>query len=387
MKARWIIFGLAASTACQAPDAHRSDPPGLALEEISRLGTMDGAGSALTSVSGVALTDSTVLVLEASPARVAVFSRDGAWLRDFGRQGEGPGEFRRPTRLGIVGGEVWVGDPAGRRLELFLADGSPLRSFRWQVAPDSMGVQAFPSAPLADGSILAGPGNLELGSASRGWVKHRAYFRATAEGENLGEVYREELVSSDFVAGEFPDGGVFVGMHPIPEFPLVALYPDGSGFVAVERLAARGPGEAFFRVRVFSVGGDVETDISVPYGPVPADGWLDRYLREIEDDMMERSGAVDPQTVDAFRDALTDRAYYPPVTRVVAGADGSIWIRREESAADSVRWDVLARNGEPLGRLSTPTELRLHLASLEEVWAVELNDLDVPFVVQMRVLR
>ena len=279
MNANWIIFGLAASAGCHTPDGRQSDLPVLAVEEISRLGTLDGGGSALTSVSGVALTDSTVLVLESSPARVAVFSDDGTWLRDLGRHGDGPGEFRRPTRLGIVNGTVWVGDPAGRRLELLLAQGSPLESYRWQVTPDSMGAPAFPSAPLADGSILAGPGNLELGSASQGWVKHRAYYRATPDGEALEEVYREALEPDDFVAGAFPDGGGFVGMHPIPESPLVTIYPDGSGFVAIERPSARGPAEASFRVRVFAAGGDVETDISVPYEPLPAEGWLDRYVR------------------------------------------------------------------------------------------------------------
>ena len=387
VRSKWIMVGLAVFSGCGAPDAPQPDVPVLRLQELSRLGTLEGEGSALTLVAGIALGDSTVLVLESRPARVAVFSYGGEWLRDFGRPGDGPGEFRWPSRLGVVDGEIWVGDPGGRRLEVFLPDGTPSRSYRWEVPPDSLGARAYPSAPLSDGSILAGPGTLSLGAASRGWVTHRSYYRATDAGEVLGEVYREVLASSDFTAGELPGGGIFVGMHPIRESPLVAFYPDGSGLVAVERLAARNPQDTVFRVRVYSAEGNVETDISVPYKPVSAEGWLERHLREIERDMIERSGSANRQMIEALREALTDRPFYPPVTNVIAGADGSIWIRREELAADSVRWDVFRRNGESIGRVPTSAGLSIHCASLDEVWAVERNELDVPFVIRMRVTR
>lgn len=387
MRSRALVIGFAIVGGCVAPDHVGRGHPVFELEEVSRLGTLEGDGSALSSVSGIAATDSTILVLEAAPPRVAVFRPSGEWISDFGRSGDGPGELRRPGEIGLVGGEVWIGDAGGRRLEVFRMDGGSIRSYRWELPPDSLGAPAFAMAQLSDGSILAGPGNLSLGAVVQGVVKHRSYYRATTEGVPLGEVYREVLSPSDFVQGDLPGGGMFVGVHPIRESPLVAVYPDGSGLVAVERLAARSRAEEAFRVRVFGAEGHLETDVEVPYEPLPAEGWRERFAAELENGMLEQTGTVDRPTLEAYREAPAERAYYPPVTRVLAGADGSIWIRREEVKADSVRWQVLGRDGDLLGGLSTRSGLDIHSASVDEVWAVEHNELDVPFVVRMRVVR
>jgi hypothetical protein len=104
-----------------------------------------------------------------------------------------------------------------------------------------------------------------------------------------------------------------------------------------------------------------------------------------EQDMLERSGRIDRDLLSGIADALDRRSFYPPVTRLVAGTDGSTWVRREEIATDSVQWDVFDRLGVRIGRASTSTDLRIVAASLEEVWAVEQDDLDVPFLLRMRV--
>jgi hypothetical protein len=96
-------------------------------------------------------------------------------------------------------------------------------------------------------------------------------------------------------------------------------------------------------------------------------------------------GSTNRALMDALRRAWTERKYYPPVTAVVPGQDGSIWVRREDAGADSVAWQVFDRNGKEVGRLSTPPSLTILWASKQEVWAVENGELDVPFVVGMRV--
>lgn len=71
---------------------------------------MEGQGTAFTSISGVAFIDSTILVLESQPPRVAVLDLDGTWRRNIGRAGDGPGELRGPDQIGIVDETIWVGD-------------------------------------------------------------------------------------------------------------------------------------------------------------------------------------------------------------------------------------------------------------------------------------
>ena len=381
------FLGLLLLIGCSSPELDQPDVPSLDLREVSRIGTLDGVGSALSSVVGIAVTDSTVFVLESSPPRAAVFTRDGTWIQDLARAGDGPGELRRPSLIGVTDGGFWIGDPAGGRLEVFAQDGSHRASHRWDLAPDSLGARLFPTALLADGSILAGPGFLNLGAAGRGLVTHRAYRRVDESGEGIFELYREELIASDFMIADLESGGSIIGAHPVRESPLVAVYPDGSGLVVVERAAAHAQTEASFQIKVFSTDGSLETDLSIPYEPVSSTGWLDRHLRERETDMMERSGSVNRDIIAALRGALVDRPFYPPVTRLGAGVDGSIWVRREEVSADSVFWEVFRRDGELVGKLRTSASLSLHLASLEEVWGVERNELDVPFVIHFEVVH
>ena len=75
------------------------------------------------------------------------------------------------------------------------------------------------------------------------------------------------------------------------------------------------------------------------------------------------------------------------MTRVVAGNDGSIWLRREEASFDTVSWDVLTSAGTWEGRLRAAADLQIHAASRDTVWGVIKDGLDVPYVVGLKVVR
>jgi len=126
----WALLTLAVA-ACGAEDAAGPEATTLSLEEVACYGSMEGEGTAFTSISGVAFTDSTILVLESQPPRVAVLGLDGTWQRDVGRAGDGPGELVGPDQIGIVGDTLWVGDLRGRRLETYGPSGTPVASHRW----------------------------------------------------------------------------------------------------------------------------------------------------------------------------------------------------------------------------------------------------------------
>ncbi len=72
--------------------------------------------------------DGTVIVAESGPATVHVFDGTGKFLRDIGRQGEGPGEFRTAF-IGIRGDSVVVQDPQNIRATTYsLSDGHVIAS-------------------------------------------------------------------------------------------------------------------------------------------------------------------------------------------------------------------------------------------------------------------
>jgi hypothetical protein len=381
----WSGAALLVVTACGVGERQGDVPGYLPVEEIARYGSVHDDGASFTSISGVAVGDSAIFVLETEPPRVAVLGHDGAWLRDMGRAGEGPGELVGPTWISLIGDTVWVRDPAGRRLEAFAKDGRPVASYRWTIAPDSLGAPLHPAAPLADGTILGGPGVLNISRAASGRTTHRTYRRASRSGHALDHLYREELRADDFMQARIGTGRFALGLHPLRRSPLVAPYPDGSGLVVVERPEPASGEEAYFDVRIIGPDGTPELDLAVAYLPIPADGWRDAYTRTLEEEQIEQSGSVDRDFIDGIREALTERRFHPSVTGLEAGSDGSIWIRREEASTDSVRWEVFSRAGTLRGAIRLPVDVDLLLVSLDEIWAVEKDALDVPFLVRMRV--
>lgn len=373
-------FALGAFVGCAGAERDDPEPEPWHLEEVGRLGSLEDEGPALSQVAGLALTDSTVLVLESAPPRVAVFDDDGRWLRDIGGPGDGPGEFRAPLEIGVLNGDLWVGDLNGARLETFTSAGVPLASHRWSIPRDSLGDLAVPTALLSDGSVLAAPRRVLSPN-----VRYRPHYRTTPGGEILAVLYRQEVAEGDVFVVQLPGNRLSVGLHPMRESPVVDILPDGAGLLVVEQRQAERPGVDTFRVQVIAPDGGRTADFGVPYTPVPADGWLDGFTARMEQDML-RFGPVDRELVAAVRQNISPRDFYPPVSGAVAGSDGTIWIRREAFiAADSVRWQVFDATGRELGRLSAPTDVELLHASREEVWAVQPGDLDVPFVVRLRV--
>ena len=374
-----LALSLGILSGCTESAVTEQDVASWRLQELDRFGSLGDEGSALSEVADVAVTDSTILVLESSPPRVAVFNREGEWIRDLGRSGEGPGEFRYPEEVGTSGGNVWVGDLHGLRLEVLSPAGASVASHRWDIPRDSLDDLAVPTALLEDGSVLASPRRIISPN-----VRNRPYYRVTPEGEVLGLLYRQPVIDGDIFTASLPGGGFTVGLHPLPQSPLVSVLPDGRGLLVVERGQSDRPDSASFGIEVVRPDGG-STRFDVPYVPVPAQGWLDDFSRRMEEEML-RSGAVNREFIEILRESVQPRIHYPPVSAAVGGLDGSVWIRREEFLqSDSVRWQVFNPEGALLGEFSAPANLRIHWPSLEEVWAVQPGELDVPFVVRLGV--
>jgi len=60
-------------------------------------------------------------------ARIARFTRDGAFVAEFGRRGAGPGELRTPHGIAVDrDGRIYVADRENARLQVFGRDGALL---------------------------------------------------------------------------------------------------------------------------------------------------------------------------------------------------------------------------------------------------------------------
>lgn len=90
-------------------------------------GDEDRSG-ALTNPNSIAIDpDGLIYVTDAIVPRVFVFDTDGAFVRVWGKRGDGPGMFGRPKGIAIDSdGHVYVADAQLNRLQVFSSEGTPL---------------------------------------------------------------------------------------------------------------------------------------------------------------------------------------------------------------------------------------------------------------------
>jgi sugar lactone lactonase YvrE len=70
-------------------------------------------------------------------SRVAKYDKHGDWVKSWGDNGTGPGQFRLPHAIAVDrNNNVYVGDRSNRRIQVFDTDGKFLRMFTIDVAPD-----------------------------------------------------------------------------------------------------------------------------------------------------------------------------------------------------------------------------------------------------------
>jgi hypothetical protein len=352
------------------------------LHETDRIGSVDDEHYAFSMPMAVAVTDSEIYVVDGSPVRGERFTRDGRWIADFAHSGMGPGQLVGVGTVGLTRDTLWVADPRGARMELYRPDGTFIMSVRFNLDPDSMGTRFFPRALLDDGSVLVGPGGMDIGAAVMGRLDHTTWARSTREGKALSTVYRDLLVTTDFYHASLGSGaGGIVGVAPLRQSSLVAPFPDGTGLGAVERRAGRSPDSASYTVTRYAADGTAAWSTRVPYAPRPTTGFLDAWLAS------SRGGASppSPEITRALRSAILVPPFYPPVTGVVPGDDGTVWLKREETGSDSVGWDVLDAQGRRSATVETPASLRIVAASAAEVWGVVTDSMDVPYLVRYAV--
>jgi len=111
----------------------------------------DGRSEGFGEVRGAAtLHDGSIAVVDADVPAGFVFSAEGTLSGTFGRGGAGPGEFREPVLVGVIGDTIIVYDPPQRRLQRFLISGAHLSTVELPPIPGS----TLLIYALRDGAVL-----------------------------------------------------------------------------------------------------------------------------------------------------------------------------------------------------------------------------------------
>lgn len=344
------------------PD-HWAPPSPWTLEEDLRIGSFGSEGPEdFANIQDVAVDGRGFLyVSHRMPAEIRVFDEEGQFVRRIGREGQGPGEVQRPSRLEWgPQGNLWVADGTNNRFEVFDTAGAHVASHRY--APRMYG----------HGDRWGQDGLLYTNVGGRGFPFRLFIVRRRLVDGRLVPVDTLPVFGYDLgetVPFTFErDGRQFSVMAPVPfESRATAFLDAGRGWWLSD------PGSAY-RIARLDPEGDTVMVVERPYDPVP-----------ISDDDLEQALSRLGSAPRSVRNRLP--AEHPPAERLIGSSDGSLLVRRE--GPDGPVLDVFSPEGVYQGAVRWPglDRFTLHRASDSILYGITLNEVDIPSVVRLRVQR
>jgi len=388
-----------AAAVVSAPTAHpqelaltgRDRPIDADFEEVFRVGAVDGEPWELfASIKRIAFDEHGNLYVfddggdSLEPdLRIVVFDRSGAFVREFGRAGEGPGEFGRPASYGVMrNGIIVVGDRDHQAYHLFDASGRLLRMVhdRNVTTRNGLSVSAVVSGPIQvdprGGAVYK---TTNEGIRRDTGIDHRSIWRRILGGEEIrSEVAvrawqppREPQsdafeLSDDFGDIEGDDGPInvrelFRGITRTPIFEprvLYGLLPDGSIVYSDSSAYA-------LRIAPPDGEGPVRT-ITRPIEPRPVTERIkEEHKRKTEERRAARPPSPTTRRLEAMRAAVggstrsepmisaREAPFYsvvPVIQRLSTTWEGRIWVMRQgDEILEDGPIDVVSADGEYVG--------------------------------------
>lgn len=363
------------------------------LEPKLSIGMVDGPDAYLIgSPRSIAVgPDGVIYLLDREIPLVRAYAADGMFLRDIGREGQGPGEYRRPDAMTVLpDGRILVRDPGNGRIAVFDSDGEYLE--QWWIRGGLSTPRRFyvdtagcsyaevllngdmPPAEWVFGLARYGlDGEIEDTLAAPTWEYEVAMVSATLGGRSS----REPVPFTPQVSWTFSPLGYMVGGLST-EYRIDVFRPDGS-VLRIEREFA-----------------------PEPVHPDEAEGWR-RYLTA---DFLEYypgwrwNGPPIPETK-------------PPFREVFVSWEGNIWVLRSMESLETMTaaeareaetrsgrpiirfrepssFDVFAPDGRYLGHVRIPETFSRTPEPIirgDTVWAVNLDQMDVATIVRYQVVH
>ncbi|MFC1559316.1 6-bladed beta-propeller [Gemmatimonadota bacterium] len=311
-------------------------------------GDPDKPESLLYRPSGfVRLSDGTFLVADSGNHRIAVFNSDGDYVRSFGREGDGPGEFRWIARLRTYGNQVLVFDAMLRRTYSFQPDGLLLDS----VSNPLPFFSRIPTLwPTPEGHMVVITAIDERANIGTG-IDHNATIVLSASLDTLAVVHAPKVTTSH----RYPAGpGLLSAPIYFAGASLCRYYPE-------KGLVVTGGEEPI--VEWYSLNGTLTHRIAIDLPKEPVGGedrsrikdFLEQQVTDARPNAAEGSGRLRPEMARGLRDhaQYVDFKAYWDMIRV--DSEGYIWLQLsyEDGSmypqAPRERQRLLSPQGEYLG--------------------------------------
>jgi hypothetical protein len=371
----------------------QASAPALALQE--QYCTPDApAAEAIFGVYQNAIavrSDDRVFVATDVGPRIVEFDKEGKFIRTIGGPGEGPGEFRNALEIGFLGDSLWVYDPRLARVSIFSPTGEFAGILVSQDVLLRLGTRFRVRGVLSDGRIV--------GSES--------FSRGPVGGEGVVPLVAVKVVSGpegtvvDTLAQLFdrdprwvlrlPSGQSVIAGSDLQQSAVWSVQGDGGGIAIAHQPQAMRAGSSHFTLETVDLAGESTLLLTVPFESIPLTRSLRQGIVSVFLERFERTIGAGVST-SALRSAIDESLQLPeilpPVSRLISGRDGTMWVEREFSVAQAGnRWDVFARDGTHVAVLTVPGRVTIGAVSRETAWGIKRDDLDVPSLCRFRVIE
>jgi hypothetical protein len=300
-------------------------------------------------VGATRLPNGSILVGDHAAFSLHLFGPNGARLRTFGRNGDGPGEFGYLAAFFRCGDSVVTHDISGRRTSVFALDGRFVRMFRFGAPPDAG------STPYISNTAC----NQRLRFVHHGWetpadrkvgpFRPQVVVWTSGADSGLGPVLGR-FAGVDRIGTTRPGTNRLTGTSPRPlgrqlfiangadriyigtaeRFEILVFGADGKRVRSVTKAGA-----SVQRVSAADIDAALAKDIA---SAKPGDS---AYIRS-------RYAAFPlPDTLPAYNDLVVD-------------ADDNLWVQDyPRMRSPTVRWTVFAKDGRQLTEVVLPRDLEV----------------------------
>jgi hypothetical protein len=192
----WITDGRAADGKGQQVFKYTRD--GQLVMTLGTAGVSGATDSTFNGPTDVAVAPNTdIFVADGhGNSRIVKFTKDGQFIKAWGRKGSGPGEFDVPHTLAFDGqGRLLVGDRGNKRIQVFDQEGNFIAQWTRFGAPSGIYVSTDDTLYVVDDSDRK---CLFVGSAADGSVQHIVDNMTLAEGvavDRMGSIYLSETAT------------------------------------------------------------------------------------------------------------------------------------------------------------------------------------------------
>jgi len=262
---------------------------------------------------------------------IKVLSPSGGFLRSIGREGEGPGEFRRASGMFITpGGNIAVVQAMPGKIILLTPEGEPAGNMNVPQAEDR-GMQMFASGSIAGDHIVLAVQRFKRGEASFDVIS--SLIGINDKGESIAEYVKQQR-SRDMAKMVFDEKTSSISSL------VWTAFGDG-------RVAASDDFDAF-KIKVWAPNGEIEKIIEENYTH------RQRSPEEIElFKPRVRIRSSNRQIKTEVHASKTDR----DIVRIFPMGDGGFWVLSSKGAFDAQSteigaFDIFSKDGRLVSRVT-----------------------------------